>query len=173
MRIGENTFLDGGMGSSNPTMEIVKEFLSLSGEAKEAIGLVLSIGTGSLPLPASTNIGPTYIRSVQRLVQRFVNETLSSERTHEVTQFYASKSFTYKRFNVQEGLGNIKMDDWETKKNRNITLEQIEAATTLYLRQPSIQAEIEETAEILVQNRRKRSQTSRWRSFCLGEEGQK
>ena len=169
MTIGEKTFLDGSLASNNPTMETVKEICSLSGKAKEAIGLVLSIGTGIQPLPASTNIGPAFIRSLQRLV----NKTLNSEHTHEVTKFYAYQSFTYKRFNVQEGLGNIKLDDWKPKKNRNITLDQISAATTLYLQQPSIKAEITETAKILVENRRKRSQTSRWRSFCLGEEGQK
>lgn len=166
MRIGENTFLDGGVWSNNPTMETVIESLSLSGEVKEANGLVLSIGTGSRPLPVSTKIGPAFIRSFRRSV----NET---GRTEEVMEFWASKLFTYKRFNVQKGLGDIKLDEWKTKKNRNITLDQIDAATTDYLQQPSIQAELKETAKILVENRRKRSQTPRWRSFCLGEEGQK
>ena len=169
IRIGKSTFLDGGFASNNPTMETVREIWSLRGEAKETIGLVLSIGTGFRPLPASTNIGATFIRSL-RLLQKLVND---SERTHKVTKFYASQSFTYERFNIQDGLGNIKLDDWKTKKNRNITLEQIDAVTTAYLQQPSIQAEIKETAKILVENRRKRSQTSRWRSFCLGEEVQK
>ena len=168
MRIGENTFLDGGFASNNPTMETVREALSLTGEAKEAIGLVLSIGTGRRPPPASTNIGATFIHSLQRSV----DESLSSERTHEVTEFYASQSFTYKRFDVPDGLGYIKLDDWITKKKHNITLERIVEATGDYLQRPSVQAEIEETARILVENRRKRSRTPRWRSFCLGEGGQ-
>ena len=47
MKIGEFEFRDGGIGANNPSFVAYHEVLMMHNDNREAIGLILSIGTGA------------------------------------------------------------------------------------------------------------------------------
>ena len=168
LQIGQDNFLSYALASSNPTMEIMREIRSL-GESRDAIGLVLSIGTGHRPIPAFKTTRFAYLSAIRPL--KLMLE-MDGDHAHHVAIIYSENLFTYKRFDIGELPEEIKPDEWKTKKNnRDLTLERLEEATASYVQAPLVQREIRDTAKMLVENRCRRSKvTSRWKSFCQGEE---
>ena len=134
----------------------------MSDRTKVSIGFVLSIGTGEMEIQLSARAAST--------LSRFFNFqfALRSERTH-LAMDHAARNFSYHRFNVQSGMGGIKLDEWKKSKSRNLTIEKITAITRKYLQLPLVQTEIRNIAKTLVENRQKRSRSSRWKSFVLGK----
>lgn len=169
------TFIGAGFGYNNPTLEAIFEVRQMhqpysnnqkrseEGKAQEEyipINLLISIGSGvRKPLTFSGKGGVRkslyYLRaSKQNLTdtEAIHNDILKMSK---VMQGLPS----YYRFNVQEGLGTVRLDDWVLRKRHgqtvgNRTLEHIEAMTSAYLRKPEIHADIVLCAQQLVQLRR-------------------
>jgi hypothetical protein len=72
----------------------------------------------------------------------------------------------YQRFNVENGVGEIKLGEWKrTNKIPHTTQDQIEHFTEEYVRQVEVQQELQKLARMLVETRIQRSKTSQWESF--------
>ena len=164
MKINEKTF-HGSIGFSNPVVEAYSEAEQMNRDSGSTVALVLSIesGTiGSMSRPSAFKLARYY--SIARALARW------SENTHHTMSILASRrGLRYNRFNVDEGLEKIKIDDWKgSKKSGRKTLEKIQKATLEYLQQADIEGELRELAAILVENRQLRSRSPNWKRFCMG-----
>ena len=181
MRIGDCVFWDGGVGANNPRFLAFKEFLMMQNENRDAIGLILSIGTGARA-ENDEKKGSRWFAKVRR-TGKTVNEVLVD--TNDADELLSSerrgspgvKGIPYTRLNVLEGLGEIKLDDWVTVGNKT-TKEIIRKKTEDYIKNgevlglkgqmAKVSTVLDEIAQMLVDNRRVRSKTSRWERVALG-----
>jgi hypothetical protein len=93
-----------------------------------------------------------------------------AHQTDELLQKIIQKGKgSYFRFNVDEGLGKIKLDCWKkARKSRASTADEIQQITECYLDSEEVTKKIKHVAEILVQNRRMRATTKRWAERLFG-----
>jgi len=71
---------------------------------------------------------------------------------------------------LDRGLGKIKLDEWKSKGfwRSESTKDEIERITKEYLRDETVNKELDEVAKFMVTHRRARSKTPRWRIYALG-----
>jgi patatin-like phospholipase/acyl hydrolase len=175
--INGQKFLDGGFGTNanNPSQIAYHEVLLMHGNNPQAVGLLVSIGTGKLrnltPFPRINSIYGKY----KAAISYAVHAASDAEDTHQKMMLnMAAIDRPYERFNVDGGLDHIKLDDWKTISQRssstpvNVTLKTIEDGTKAYLRQKDVQVRLEETALMLVKNRQERSKTTLWDFAATG-----
>ncbi|KJA21133.1 hypothetical protein HYPSUDRAFT_68085 [Hypholoma sublateritium FD-334 SS-4] len=123
-------FVDGGLGCNNPSQMVLKEAYSLFGSRQ--IGCLLSIGTGQATVIAIRKPG-----LFQQIVPTDVVNALNSiatdcETIHEVMlDHFANLPNIYFRFNVEHGMQEIRLSDWEE-------LGTVEAHTSQYLKKKEI-----------------------------------
>jgi predicted acylesterase/phospholipase RssA len=170
-KIGDEEFCDGGVGVNNPTKKALEEMRSLH---KANLEVVASFGTGKWEPPSMfragnasrLHLGPA-ITHVNRLLKNAKGALTECEKTHEFVQSLANdlrdtvKEFKYFRFNVDEDLGKVKMNEWEDRrddgdKGKCSTLEYIRKCTEKELSKPQVQERLRELATLLVAQRRKR-----------------
>jgi hypothetical protein len=176
-RIGDDEFCDGGAGVNNPTMEALEEMSSLHGTNVE---IVASFGTGQWQPPSMfregnrNGLGRLHIGSalahVHRLLKNAKGALTDCQKIHENVEKLARRlnrledttnAFRYYRFNVEEELGKVKMDEWKTRRDdgagaKCTTLEYIRKCTDHELGKDEVQAQLKALAAILVAQRRKR-----------------
>ena len=114
MVIDKLEYIDGGFGANNPCVEIYDEVRRMNNDSNKCIKLVLSIGTGKNNEESRFN-GHGFSRYVNYL--NFARKWASdSEQTH-LTMLKARNSlrFGYFRFNVKDGLGQMKLDEWRAR----------------------------------------------------------
>ena len=114
MVIDELEYIDGGFGANNPCVEIYDEVRRMNNDSSNCTKLILSIGTGSNNEQSRFN-GHGFSRYVNYL--NFARKWASdSEQTH-LTMLKAKKrlGFCYFRFNVGDGLGQMKLDEWRAR----------------------------------------------------------
>lgn len=164
MRIGTATFLDGGMGANNPVLEALSEVRQMNENSSTAIAAVVSIGTGlSKPL---SRVGTAILGERWRLFEMAKRFETGSEETHRTMSIYAdTRELPYYRLNVTKGLEQISLDEW--KRNDETMFDMI-AATEHYLQETHIHEKLLAVGRMLVENRRRRSKTSRWELFSGG-----
>ena len=157
----EARYYDGATHLNNPSWEVVREFSLLAKESHDTIDLLLSIGGGN----AKGNTPRT----------RFGTGSLLQELTHisdivheKVMLASEAQGFTYCRFDLKEGLQDVRMNEWKPKPSGNITLERIESATKRYLKLEDIRSLIRRCAARLVDKRMQRARTMRWERFATG-----
>jgi predicted acylesterase/phospholipase RssA len=173
--INNRKFGDGGFGTNNPAWEVIWEVTQMTGKTSDLgnIALMVSIGTGMSPLSKFGQglLGKyyAYFRAAKKLA-------VDSENVHDrmmtVTGGKDGK-VPYYRFNVRDGLGEMKLDEWKAPKKwrrrkENLTLKCIREKTDDYLQLREVQDDLEKLAKILVENRRKRCKTAIWDMVCLG-----
>lgn len=131
------------------------------GDPSNAIAVFVSIGSGKRPLPClrfSKSIpGLKTLGSIHE-DEAWAARTYT-ERTHEEMEKTARDTNTaYYRFNIGEGIGDMRFDKWKTKtlggKHVNETLDVIERETSRYLREPETERSIQLCAEKVVRFRR-------------------
>lgn len=161
-------FIDGGFGVNNPSEEVYRSVRQLSNNQPGAVSDFVSIGTGKKNMGG----GKDYLLPL-RLIREAVKLATESERTHETMQDRSNQEgLRYNRFNVESGLGNIKLDTWKGKRGTK-TLELIRRKTNEYLQTPGMRDRIDEVARRLVQIRRSRARqfnSDHWERFCHGVE---
>ena len=161
--IGGRKFKDGGVGLSNPSIQILNEVDRRHRHpwSLESVNLFLSLGCVPFSEPSTT----TKSISETLVISRTFRSSVISEAVHETMQKQSS-SFRYYRFEPKGNTHHIKYKDLAS--NSQAELESIKKLTEAYLRDRSVQARLQECAEILVEKRRQRSETLRWESFALG-----
>jgi hypothetical protein len=188
--IDGRNYTDAGLGINNPTEETIDEIRGLHGHT---LRTVASFGTGKRKRSSQRQ---------QRAEKRFHRITRGFNVLHEI--FRSAKAgltdcekvhlrvekmaeqfsgqiggFEYFRFNVEEGLGKMKIDE-----NKPTTLATIMQCTRDELSKPEVQQNIRALAEDLVEHRRYRMSTfpSQWERFtccttyvctdgCVNEKG--
>ena len=119
-----NRYIDGGFGTNNPCKEIVQEVRRLNNFNDQCIKCVISVGTGlkiqrrktthsRLKTFLTANLAKfiEYIQFSARLASQ-------SEDTHDdVSQLHEDlkKRFEYDRFNVNQGIEEMKLDEWKAR----------------------------------------------------------
>jgi hypothetical protein len=187
-------FKDGGIRENNPSFAAYSEHGSMHGDEHEP-GLLLSIGTGR---PNTENDGFAAVwpgplgklKVLQKWSEKFavfknvLIKYTEGEKQHTNMRIIARGEHRwYKRLNVDKGLHNLKLDNWEkgswtnpqTGKtevvNGGKTLSRMEEATTAYLTRTHLESPgghkeyqppkivLQQVAERLVRHRRLREAT--------------
>lgn len=140
------------MGITNPSFEGYNSIRETSGNVP---GMVISLGSDGFLYPKSPpDRGPARVLGYD------------AEATHAVMK--SLEEPYYSRLNVQ-GLGSMKMDEWEGIYSMDI-LNFIREQTEKYLHLDQVKNDIAEAARRLVEARRARASTDHWERFCHGVE---
>ncbi|KAJ7364045.1 FabD lysophospholipase-like protein, partial [Mycena albidolilacea] len=108
----EEAFLDGGMGHNNPTAALLLEAKVLFPNKK--IACIISLGTGqphtiNIPKPSLLNnfIPLDVVKAIQKLAT-------GCEKEHQsLAHRFDGVAHLYFRFNVEQGMQNIQLNQWE------------------------------------------------------------
>ncbi|KAI4130347.1 MAG: hypothetical protein LQ338_001782 [Usnochroma carphineum] len=156
-RLFEYRYYDAAVNINNPSLEMYKE-VSLLSKAHESIELLLSLGTGNAK--GNTTKAKHSLQKELSDISDLVHQKIKAAQKQDV--------FTYYRWDVQDGLQGVRLDEWKPIDSGEITRARIERATNRYLGSPQVQAQIRECAEILVHIRLQRAQTMRWEMYATG-----
>ncbi|KAJ7032996.1 acyl transferase/acyl hydrolase/lysophospholipase [Mycena alexandri] len=135
---GQQHFIDGGLGSNNPSKVVLDEAKKVF--PNRQIGCIVSIGTGQVGTISIDRPG-----FLQHLIPTDVIEALQGIATdceakhEEMLALFDNSPNTYFRLNVDQGMQNIKLSEWEKLSN-------VEAHTAQYMRRK----EVEKTLTLLV-----------------------
>jgi hypothetical protein len=196
-------FKDGGIRENNPSSAAWNEFVSIYGENREP-ALLLSIGTGrpNMEKDGFMSVWPGpfgKLSFVKKFAETFavfknmlVKYTEGESRHVDMTKLARGQHTWYKRLNVDKGLENMRLDNWEhsvevdpeTKSKRTViggkTLSRMEEATAAYFARTSAEpilmeyatpkVMVQQIAEKMVRHRRAREKTARfdpdrWETF--------
>ena len=164
VHIDNKKFLDGGLGSNNPSLEAYNEVCKMRYQHPESrhplsdspVSLFLSIGSGLRTSRKEPTGFMKEYRSTMHLLRSIATDT--EDRAFLMRRLSINHNFPYFRFNVQKGLGELKLDEWKRPKkgHESETLLRIKAATKDYLDRNDIQLELEDCAQRLITLRRLR-----------------
>jgi hypothetical protein len=193
-RRGKVGFKDGGIRENNPSYAAYSEHASLKGDDHDP-ALLLSIGTGR---PDTTNDGfaaawpgpfgkigmmKKWSEKIAVFKNLLIKYTEGEDRHKMMKTIAKGEHRWYKRLNVNEGLQDMKLDNWEkgtwtnpqTKETKEVaggkSLSRMELATFAYLDRNEAEREaplqeyappkvvLQQVAERLVRHRRMREAT--------------
>ena len=148
-----NTFVDGGFGANNPTLEAFKE-LTYSDVDSPPEPLVISVGSGFTQHRSSLRKSKLRPQFISRVYSAF-DYTTETEFVHEdMLAFARHRKLEYFRFNVDEGLENILLDSWKVHKTDGResfeTISHIASMTTKYLERQDVQEKLFRCAQLVV-----------------------
>lgn len=124
VHIEDKTFLDGGLGYNNPSLEALSEVYSIHRQLNlsehgyseiPSISLFISIGSGlteTINEPRRRFFPQVF--SLISLLKSIATDTES--KIDVMQQISAIGNFPYFRFNVDEGVGHLRMDEWKRPK---------------------------------------------------------
>ena len=147
----------------------------MNGGNEKGISL-LSIGTGESAISRFALGKWAQLLQYVKAARSLVTDTYEA---HErmVQSSEEGNKFFYERFNVQDGLSEIELDEWKKGGRKEpSTLDKITKLTDTYLKDCIDQKEaplrvrdrLETVARRLVDIRRSRAKTSRWEQFSRG-----
>ena len=169
-------FIDGGLFVNNPSLESYYEVESLSqerfqdinpqGESRvdsrqpptPSVAILVSIGSGLRPPPKPlSKVGLPCIDKATRRIDDLMFAIWSlTERAHKEMEMITSHTgAAYHRFNVDQGVGSVRLDEWKKKGDTNETLTLIETMTKQYIEKPEVDQQLQLCAKRLVELRRK------------------
>ena len=129
--IDELEYLDGGFGgTNNPCVEIYDEVCKMNNNAGKCVSVIVSVGTGKNNKISrfDRTTGPRSHMPGHRLYHymNFAKKwSTDSENTH-ISMFNMktrlNDRFEYFRLNVQEGIGETKLDEWRKRGKLRTTL---------------------------------------------------
>jgi predicted acylesterase/phospholipase RssA len=132
IKIGRQRYVDGATGLNNPVEEVLEEAKSIWPDAVFRIQCIVSIGTG---VPDLKDFGDN-LKEVVETLKAISTETEETEKRFFRNYKDHSIGDRYFRFNVQQGLGSVGLDEHEK-------VDRIEAATERYLGAPQMKASID------------------------------
>ncbi|KAJ7085282.1 FabD/lysophospholipase-like protein, partial [Mycena epipterygia] len=106
------SFIDGGLGRNNPTGTLLDEASTLFPGRR--VACVISIGTGQVETTAIPK--PSVFQRVLPLavIRAMTDIAIECEATNqEMTKRFTRMPRVYFRFNVEQGIQNIKLEEWE------------------------------------------------------------
>jgi predicted acylesterase/phospholipase RssA len=107
---GSQEFVDGGMGCNNPIAQVLSEAeLAFPGQH---VACVISIGAGqpeliAIPTPGRLQLSPDVVAATQAIA------TDCERVAQEVAQRFRDIDNFYFRFNVQQGMQSVRLEQWE------------------------------------------------------------
>jgi predicted acylesterase/phospholipase RssA len=106
------TYVDGALHNNNPVRVLLDEAKSVwCPPSDRDIGCIISIGTGTPPL---SPLGEGAIEIVQSLAKMATDtERTAREFKNEIYHLPLAERPAYFRFNVQRGLSDIGLEEWE------------------------------------------------------------
>lgn len=126
--IGDRTFADGGLGANNPVSEVEGEasniWCSETGDLKPLVKCFISIGTGKPDMKAFED---SIIKFLGQTVVEIATETEATEMSFIARWAGHYDKKRYFRFNVDQGLQHIGLDEHKKKGA-------MESATEAYLK---------------------------------------
>lgn len=154
--------MDGGLLANNPSQLVRAEVNSMhrhhpSGGCKTSEGgmrFLVSLGTGKQADQLITR-GAGPIPKLLSIVRRALKKMTDPELVHEDLQRALDPS-VYFRFNVEESLKKMKLDECIVKAGDNITFGRIEKAVKDYFNDGDVWDRAKELAKQLVEHRRER-----------------
>ncbi|MCJ1450761.1 hypothetical protein MMC28_001095 [Mycoblastus sanguinarius] len=157
----EARYYDAAVDLNNPSWEVVNEVSLLAGGSHDAIDVLLSVGAGN----TKGNKSKTKFRgnSLQQDLTDISDVVHNKVRSESEQQL-----FSYYRLEVDEGLQDVRLNEWKPKPKGNITLQRIKHATDKYLSQEYVRSQCQQCAAALVRRRTTRAQTLRWEGFANG-----
>ncbi|KAL8923981.1 MAG: hypothetical protein Q9208_004265 [Pyrenodesmia sp. 3 TL-2023] len=156
-RLFEYRYYDAAVNINNPSLEMYKE-VSLLNQAHESVELLLSLGTGNAR--KNTTKPKHALQKVLDDISDLVHQKIKAVRKQD--------DFTYYRWDVQNGLEDVRLDEWKPIDTGKDTLAQIHEATHRYLDSVDVQRQIRECTAILVSARWQRAHTMRWEMYATG-----
>jgi hypothetical protein len=107
-------FIDGAMGANNPIRELVDEAVMLYG-AERKVACVISIGTGVANVINYDQSGFWEKIFRKNLIASLVKLAADSDKVAEEMEkkYRAATPTMYWRLNVDRGLNNIRLDEWQ------------------------------------------------------------
>lgn len=159
IEVNQWKFGEGGYGCNNPAAEAYFEARALHNESHSAIALLVSFGTGVEDFSRFTDQEGFTSR-----LRQYVNagKVLASDK-HRISRNLRTITDgiekSYYRFNAAGDLAHIKLDQWKVRS----TTEEIRTLTQKYLATKRVQTWLDEVAQVLVENRRKRVKLDSWR----------
>ncbi|KAL8791757.1 MAG: hypothetical protein Q9195_005633 [Heterodermia aff. obscurata] len=164
VHIDNKRFVDGGLGCNNPSLEACNEVSTMHHQHSDSkdtssaspVSLFLSIGSGLKTSQKQPTGFLKEYRSMIYLLRSIATDT--EDRESLVRSLSVNHHFPYFRFNVDKGVGELKIDEWKRpKKGRESeTLTLIRAATREYLDREDTQHDLEDCAQLLIKLRRLR-----------------
>ncbi|PMD59777.1 FabD/lysophospholipase-like protein [Hyaloscypha bicolor E] len=135
-------FLDGGLGSNNPTKLLMEEAVKIS-DRQDPIVCIISIGTGKTNVTEFKTPGFIQKTLPTKLVDALRKMATDCETVEgEISQRFSANPGSYFRFNVEHGLENISLKEWEELGN-------IKAKTIAYLGDHRIAGSVNEAVVAL------------------------
>lgn len=138
-------YVDGGLAQNNPCSVVIEEAALVFPNRK--ITCIISIGTGK---PSTNHIEKQGV--VGRLIpievaKAMVRIATDTENTHqELQRRYTPRPNLYFRFNVEQGMQEVTMDEWNK-------LSAVMAHASQYVRSADVRPKLEEAAKILVERK--------------------
>ena len=107
-------YLDGGFGANNPGHEVYREVQRMNNNSANAIGVLVSIGTGLNDTSGriTDGIGLSRYLNYVNFMKKWATD---AEKTHDYLTELIGNKFPYYRLNVDRGIGNMKLDEWKTR----------------------------------------------------------
>ena len=126
-KIGDLEYLDGGMGANNPSEEIYDEVRRMNNGSNNCVRVILSIGTGRNHKTA--RFSGQGISRYWHYVNWAKKWATDSEEAHlrmlkKRQSESESERFWYLRLNVEEGLDDMKLDEWRVRGTLRTTIGQ-------------------------------------------------
>jgi hypothetical protein len=126
----DEPFVDAGLGCNNPVKQILREAEHIF--PHQYIACIISIGTGhvtTMGLPAPSLFNKVIPLDVAEVLKKITTEC---EATAEETEWrFRSIANGYFRFNVEQGMQNVTLAQWER-------LREVKTHTEQYLRQGKV-----------------------------------
>jgi hypothetical protein len=133
----QEEFLDGGLGSNNPTKLLMEEIVTTL-DQKCPVACIISIGTGKPKIIEFKTPGLFQKTLPTDLINALKNMTTDCETVErEVRQRFSTNPGIYFRFNVEHGLENVSLEEWKELGN-------VKAKTIAYLGDHKIAGSVNE-----------------------------
>ncbi|KAH0021871.1 hypothetical protein KCU78_g5966, partial [Aureobasidium melanogenum] len=144
LEIGTNEFIDGGIGFNNPSKALLRETRRLfEKDPDRSVTCIISIGTGvpkRIDLAKLSGFGLAYIKDLVKALSDMATDC--QEIAEEMTAMFKATPNIYVRFDVEQGLQDVRMDSYE---DLNI----IRANTQNYLMKDAQQEKLTLAASLL------------------------
>lgn len=116
LKTGDLEFLDGGMGANNPCEEIYDEVQRMNNKSNNCVRVILSIGTGKNNQTARFGDQSQGLSHYWTIVNWAKKWATDSEQPHlRMMKWRDRNKFGYFRLNVEEGLDEMKLDEWRVR----------------------------------------------------------
>ena len=160
VRLNNNQYYDAAVDLNNPSWEVVKEVRLLTGGSFDAIDVLLSVGGGN------ARVNKTKSKFGGGSLEKDLGDI--SDVVHNKVRSESENLFKYYRLDVEDGLQDVRLDEWKPKSSGKTTLQRIREATARYLQKKEVRSQCQECAVALVRLRMQRARTMRWECFATG-----